>query len=176
MIDPDYGLNNSLPISQKMIFVTVGTDMPFDRLIQAVEAWAQKNDRCDVFAQIGEGGWKPKYLEFQEFLEPLEFKQRFEAADVIVAHAGMGTILSALHAGKPILIMPRKASLGEQRNEHQLATAKRMKELGLISVVQEKKNLVRKLDELSKIAARPRISCFASAGLVEGLSSFIQRS
>ena len=97
-----------------MIFVTVGTDMPFDRMIKAIDSWAQKNNRSDIFAQIGEGGWRPKHIEFKEFLEPPEFKERFAAADVIVAHAGMGTILSALNMGKSIVVMPRIARLGEQ--------------------------------------------------------------
>jgi hypothetical protein len=38
----------------------------------------------------------------------------------------MGTIISALGQGKPILVMPRRARLGEQRNDHQFATVQRL--------------------------------------------------
>ena len=45
-----------------MIFVTVGTDSPFDRLMQVVDEWAAASGRTDVFAQIGEGD-DPGFLE-----------------------------------------------------------------------------------------------------------------
>ncbi len=57
-----------------------------------------------------------------------------QAATAIVAHAGMGTILTALEMGKPLLVMPRRAALGEHRNDHQLATASRFAELGRVKV------------------------------------------
>jgi UDP-N-acetylglucosamine transferase subunit ALG13 len=41
---------------------------------------------------------------------------------VIVGHAGIGTLLGTGRLGKPLILMPRRASLGEHRNEHQLAT------------------------------------------------------
>lgn len=36
-----------------MIFVTVGTQMPFDRLVEAVDQWASTRDRVNVFARSG---------------------------------------------------------------------------------------------------------------------------
>lgn len=38
-----------------MIFVTVGHQTPFDRLIRLVDRWAEENMRHDLFAQIGHG-------------------------------------------------------------------------------------------------------------------------
>ncbi|MCU0779024.1 MAG: hypothetical protein MUF86_15345, partial [Akkermansiaceae bacterium] len=95
-------------------------------MLHVIDSWARENQRKDVFAQIGAGAWKPDFIEYVEFLEPREFKRRFNEASLIISHAGMGTILSALLHGKPILVMPKLASLGEHRNEHQLATARRM--------------------------------------------------
>ena len=60
---------------------------------------------------------------------------------MIVAHAGMGTIISAMQHQKPIIIFPRIAALGEHRNEHQMATAKKMKELGYVHVAFNEKEL-----------------------------------
>lgn len=53
-----------------------------------------------------------------------EFDKLCHDARLIVAHAGMGTIISAMTKGKPIIVFPRIAALGEHRNEHQLATSK----------------------------------------------------
>ena len=97
--------------------------MPFNRLVRTVDDWALASGRQDVFAQIGATDWQPAHIAWSKFLQPPEFARRFAEAEVVVAHAGMGTILSALQWEKPILVMPRRASLGEQRNEHQLATA-----------------------------------------------------
>ena len=36
--------------------------------------------------------------------------------------------ISAMTHARPILIMPRQAALGEHRNDHQLATADRLKD------------------------------------------------
>lgn len=156
-----------------MIFVTVGTDLPFDRMMKVVDRWAKENDRRDVFAQIGEGGWEPEFIPFARFLDPVEFKERFQAARVIVAHAGMGTILSALHYGKPILVMPKRASLGEQRNEHQLATARRMMELGKIDVAFDEEELRARLDRVDELTSRWRISPYAGPELIQGIRDFI---
>lgn len=67
------------------------------------------------------------------FLPPDVFAEYFGRARMVIAHAGMGTILSALKQDKPIIIVPRLASLKEHRNDHQIATAMRMDELGYVA-------------------------------------------
>jgi UDP-N-acetylglucosamine transferase subunit ALG13 len=85
----------------------------------------------------------------------------------------MGTILSALHYGKPILVMPKRASLGEHRSEHQVATAKRMKELGNVNVAFDEAELRDRLDHLADLNMPRRIGDSASDTLVAGLRDFI---
>lgn len=156
-----------------MILVTVGTDLPFDRMVRVIDEWAHKNGREDVFAQIGEGGWEPKHIRFAHFISPTEFTKYFASASVIISHAGMGTILSALFHGKPILVMPKKASLGEHRNEHQLATARRMMELGNVNVAFDENELRERLDQLDVLVQPSRIGNYASESLLSGLRGFI---
>ncbi len=159
-----------------MIFVTVGTELPFDRLIRTIDRWALDQQREDVFAQIGSGAWTPQAIAYAEFLEPPAFMERFTSASLIIAHAGMGTILSALEHGKPILIMPRRASLGEQRNEHQLATARRMQHLGHVEVALDEDALWERLQRLDEVSARTQISSYASDSLIRSLRDFIRQS
>ena len=156
-----------------MIFVTVGTDQPFDRMVKVVDAWAAERGRTDLFAQIGDGGWEPKSIRFANFLNPVEFKEHFSAARVIIAHAGMGTILSALHHGKPILVMPKKASLGEHRNEHQLATARQMMSMGNVTVAFDEAELREKLDHIDELLPKEKIAPVASGPLIDGIHRFI---
>lgn len=158
-----------------MIFVTVGTDQPFDRMMKVVDSWVAEHARKDVFAQIGEGGWEPRSIPFSQFLSPPDFKQRFNQARVIIAHAGMGTILSALHSGKPILVMPKLASLGEHRNEHQLATARRMMSLDYVNVAFNEAELREKLDKIDTLIPREKINPVATGPLIQSLRGFISQ-
>jgi UDP-N-acetylglucosamine transferase subunit ALG13 len=157
-----------------MIFATVGTELPFDRMMRVVDEWVGHTGRTDVFAQIGATDWRPTHMNFATFLDPAEFADRFASATTIVSHAGMGTILSALRHQKPIVVMPRRASLGEQRNDHQLATAKWLSEAGKITVAFDEAALRAELDRLDRLHAVASISAFADDRLVDGIRQFIR--
>jgi len=156
-----------------MIFVTVGTELPFDRLVGVVDEWAGRTGRADVFAQIGDSYKSPLNIRYKTFIEPADFARHFTEADVIVSHAGMGTILSALQFQKPIVVMPRRAALQEHRNEHQLATARRLAALGKVTVALDEAELRQTLDRLGDLKAHDRIGAYASDGLITALREFI---
>lgn len=156
-----------------MIFVTVGSDLPFDRLVRVVDEWAHDTGRDDVFAQIGATDWRPSHIAWTQFLQPPEFARRLAEADAVVAHAGMGTILSALQSQRPILVMPRRASLGEVRNEHQLATARHLAALGKINVAMDETELRNRLNSLRQLQPRERIGPYASDSLINAVREFI---
>ncbi|WP_281544135.1 glycosyltransferase [Grimontia sp. SpTr1] len=105
-----------------MIFVTVGSQMAFDRMVNIVDEWAKKTSRNDIVAQIGMSSEKFDNIDCYEGFTSEEFKNKIEQADVVIGHAGMGTILTCLEIGKPLLIMAREGSLKETRNDHQIAT------------------------------------------------------
>jgi len=131
-----------------VIFVTVGGQLPFDRLIHAVDRWAVSEARDDVFAQIGRSNDPPAHVRWERFLSPSDFQAKARESHIIVAHAGMGSILTALELGKPIVIMPRRAHLGEHRNDHQWATVKHLgRRTGVIAVADE--------EELVAVLASP---------------------
>jgi UDP-N-acetylglucosamine transferase subunit ALG13 len=159
-----------------LIFVTVGAQMPFDRMVRTVDEWAHLRGRSDVFAQIGCTDWTPRHIEFVHLLEPDDFRLRVRKADVIVAHAGMGSILTALEAGKPILVMPRRGDLKETRNDHQVATARRFGDQGRVAVAMDEHELAQRLDELSSLGSSAPISNGASPRLIDAVRSFIQDS
>lgn len=156
-----------------MIFVTVGAQMPFDRLIRAVDEWAGLRSRSDVFAQIGPSSFRPKHLKASRFVDPLQFREYVESADTIVAHAGMGSIITALELGKPIVVMPRREDLRETRNDHQVATAKHFGKHGLVFVASEKEKLFERLDNIEGLCARTQIDAQASSQLISALRTFI---
>ena len=143
-----------------MIFVTVGEQLPFDRLIRTVDEWGRTSKK-EIFAQIGRSTYIPQHIPYKDFLTPEEFKEKLLAADVIVAHAGMGTIITALEMGRPILIMPRQVTFGEVRNNHQFSTARRFMDLNYATVAFDEVELKAKLDKLAE-----SVSCQNLAGAI----------
>lgn len=154
-----------------MIFVTIGTQAPFDRFIKIIDEVAPQINE-EIIAQVYKCGFTPKNIKTVDFLAPDEFNKLFDKADLIISHAGMGTILSALQQHKPIIIFPRIAALGEHRNEHQLATAEKFKELGSVYVAmneQELKELMLRKD----LVPLHEIGAEASESLILSLEEFI---
>ena len=162
-----------LPGHGTVILVTVGAQMPFDRLVKAVDRWAGDRRREDVFAQIGPTDYRPSSMQWTKFLDPEEFMRRVESAKVIVAHAGTGSIITALQTGKPILIMPRRASLRETRNDHQVATAEQFRRFDSVVVARDEKELIAKLDGIDELAGRPALGPYASRELLGAIRGFI---
>ncbi len=161
-----------------MIFLTVGTQLSFDRLVRAVDRWAGDRGRSDLFGQLcdpGDQGFHPTHYEWTSFRSPSEFDARFRAASCIVAHAGMGTIIGSLSQLKPLLIMPRRADLKEQRNDHQLATAKQFGSKPGVFVAREAQEVGPALDALVSASSQNMtpISAFAEERLITAVRAEI---
>lgn len=158
-----------------MILVTVGTQLAFDRMVSTVDRWASEHPEVEVVGQIGPTTFEPKHMSFSNFLRPSEADDLFKRAALIVAHAGMGSILTALRYKKPILIMPRKAALGEHRNDHQMATTKWLGNKPGVFVAWDEAQLLASLNDRTSLSAGSGISEFASDELIQRVRDFIQQ-
>jgi UDP-N-acetylglucosamine transferase subunit ALG13 len=156
-----------------MIFVTVGADLPFDRLVKAVDDWAGQNGREDFFAQVGDCEYVPRHMQYERFLSSAAFSYKLKLAEFVISHAGTGTILSSLKQGKRMLVMPRRRSLNEARNEHQWATARYFKERGLLNVALDEVSLCRELERRESLPMFPIIGPHATPQLIEALALMI---
>lgn len=129
-----------------MIFVTVGTQLPFPRLVSAMNRIAATLDE-EVIAQTGapppedDAASVWPHLTCHERMRPADFDASFARARAVVAHAGIGSILSARRWGKPLVVLPRRHALGEHRNDHQLATARQLSGLPGLHVAWETEDL-----------------------------------
>lgn len=160
-----------------MIFLTVGSQMPFDRLVAAVDAWAARNDGNEVYAQIGDTHFKPKVIQFVRSLTPVQFVEKVMTSQLVVAHAGMGSILTALEHAKPLVLLPRRFDLKETRNDHQIATAKWLGQRAGIFAAESEADIGRlielALDTASTVAP---LASSASSQLIERIARFIERA
>ena len=142
-----------------MIFLTVGTQFPFDRLVKAVDEAAGTNGFDEqIVAQIGDSSYCPENFEAAPSVEKTVFDQYFNKADSIISHAGMGTITMALDHRKPLLVMPRLSKYGEVVNDHQLAIARKFEQLGYLLVAYEAEGLPAKIEKLKSFVPQNRQS------------------
>ena len=132
-----------------MIFLTVGTGVPFDRLVKAVdEAIEARVVTMPVFAQIGRTDLRPRNMEYVPVLEKSQFDQKVADAAFVISHAGIGSIMTALELRKRILVMPRMKRHGEVNSDHQVACARRFAELGQILAAYDNAELPMRLHEI----------------------------
>lgn len=161
-----------------MILLTVGSELPFDRLVRAVDVWAGGHPGERVFAQIADPGGKgyyPSHLEWARFLERDDYDRRFAEAHLVVAHAGMGSIISALMIPKPIVIMPRLTALGEVRNDHQLATVTKFRDRGNVYAAKDGDELPGAIDAAltRRGPGRSEVARFADPSLIDAVRAVI---
>jgi UDP-N-acetylglucosamine transferase subunit ALG13 len=163
-----------------LIFLSIGTQEPFDRLVRAVDDWCgQPGQTRVVFGQIAErhdGGYVPRNFEWVARLSAVDYAARFAQADVIVSHAGMGSIITALHHSKPIVIMPRWAKLHEHRNDHQLATVRMLGGRPGIQVAEDETQLGPVLDRVLAESSGPQaapIPALADSQFTDALRAFL---
>ncbi len=156
-----------------MIFVTVGHQMPFDRLLRLVDMWAEKSGCTDIFAQIGASDYIPKNFQSRPFLSVDEFERYLSESTVIVAHAGTGTIIKTLYLRKALLVLPRLSALGETRNDHQVGTARHFSETGQILMADGDNDFLDKMDTLLSFKPSRGISADGSSNLIKKIRQFI---
>ena len=96
---------------------------PFDRLIRAMDAWAAANPGREMLAQIGDGSFEPAHMPWVRRLERPDYLAAVARSALVVAHVGMGTVITAAEYGKPVVLLPRRGPLGEHNNDHQADTA-----------------------------------------------------
>lgn len=158
-----------------MIFVSIGSMLPFDRLIRAADEWAGDNPGRDIYLQIGEGAYEPRHAPWTRFMPVTEYRQRIRDCALFVAHVGMGSILQGLEERRQMLLLPRLRDLGEHTTEHQLHTADRFRDTPGIRIVDDVDALKAGMSELLErpLAASTGISTVATAPLLEKVGQFL---
>jgi UDP-N-acetylglucosamine transferase subunit ALG13 len=130
-----------------MIFVTIGTSEPFDRLLSAVEGSVNGEP---MLVQRGVSQIAPSGASVVDFMGFDEFMEAVRQARVVVTHAGVGTVLVAISAGKRPVVVPRLRRFREAVDDHQLPFARRLHEAGLVVLVED---LSRLKDALAPLPA-----------------------
>lgn len=124
-----------------LIFVTVGSHYQgFDRLIKKMDEIAGKIDE-KVVMQIGYTKYKPVNSQYFDFAEYSKIQKLNRDARIVVSHAGVGSILTALEQKKHLIIIPRLKKHGESIDDHQLEIAKELSVNSNVDVIYDVENL-----------------------------------
>lgn len=158
-----------------MILISVGTQLPFDRLVRTVDRWAADHDRSDVIAQIGPTRYQPRAMQSFAHVAYNTFRDLQKQCTVMVCHAGMGSIITAMEFGKPIIVMPRNHRLGEHRNGHQFATLRQFGNRPGIYPAKTEVELLALLGRVDELTAYPTLNTIASDAFVEQLAELVNQ-
>jgi UDP-N-acetylglucosamine transferase subunit ALG13 len=122
-----------------VIFVTVGThDAPFDRLLQAIDALELDEE---LIVQHGPSSILPSRAHCVDYLAFDDLVDHVRRARIVVAHAGVGTVLVVLASHKRPVVVPRLHSFREHVDDHQLDFARRVRDAGLVQLVEDPSRL-----------------------------------
>lgn len=120
-----------------LIFVTLGTQkFQMNRLVKAVDEIAPDFGE-DFFIQTGSSTYQPKNCEHKDFIDVNAYNQKISECSVLVTHAGVGTIISGLSKGKPVVVVPRANKYGEHVDDHQCQIADAFSSKGLVLCCQD---------------------------------------
>ena len=146
-----------------MIFVSLGTqDKPFNRIIDYVISLKENLKELQgekIIIQLGQtkllksDNKRIKNLEniiIYDMLKPKKMKDIIKYSDIIITHAGVGTIMECLEMGKEIIVVPRKVENLEHVNNHQEEIAFEMEKKGFLTKVDTYEELENKIIMLLK--------------------------
>jgi len=134
-----------------LIFVTVGThDQSFERLVRKIdELVEEKRIKEKVVIQTGYTEYKPKRCKWFKFVSPEEFEKMCGKSDLVITHAGVGSIMTCLKIGKTTIVVPRLKKFNEHRDDHQLQITRELEKQGKILAVYD-------IDKMEKAVSKAR--------------------
>ena len=148
-----------------MIFVTLGTQAyPFDRLLRGLEGVGE-----ELVVQGGPSTFRLPGATWHDYLEYEPLLDLIRRARVVVSHAGIGTVMTVVAEGKRPVVVPRLYRYGEAVDDHQVPIARRLAEVGLVTLVEDPARLADALVETPPAPAMLR----SEAGIVADLRAYL---
>jgi UDP-N-acetylglucosamine transferase subunit ALG13 len=149
-----------------VIFVTLGTqEFPFDRLLGGLEGVDE-----ELIIQGGPSTLRPDGATWFDYLSYLEVRELARRARVVVCHAGVGSVMTAVAEGKRPVVVPRLKRYKETVDDHQLPFARRLAEAGLVTLVEDASRLAEAIVE----TPAPPASLGGGSGLAADLRAYLE--
>ncbi|MGC4110232.1 MAG: glycosyltransferase [Nocardioides sp.] len=144
----------SPPPRIKRAVVALGTEVwPFTR---AVDRILELLPDAEITWQAGVTDYVHQGEQLQRWLPPAELYAAMADADVVIAHAGVGTVLAALGEGKVPVVLPRLGAQREHVDDHQVEVAAMLDRRSLVVSVDPSELTYDDLTRAAGLEARPR--------------------
>lgn len=143
-----------------MIFLSVGSEnFSFNRLIRIIDNEAgDKMSGSKFFAQIGKSTYKPLNMSYTDFLPYNKSQELIRESEIIIIHAGVGTIINCFENERIPIIFPRLKKHKEQIDNHQLELARRLEKENMILAAYDEDGLVNKIRCYHKLVKNMKFS------------------
>lgn len=139
-----------------MILVTLGTQKEqFTRLLDYIEKSKIKDE---IIVQAGYTKFDSKKMKIFDFISYDEMEEYINKCDVVITHAGTGSVLTPLKKGKKVIICPRLAKYHEHVDDHQVELAEVFSEEGYVLELNEDNNLDDLMKKLKKFKPKEYVS------------------
>ena len=117
-------------VTIRRVVVTLGaSSYDFGRLIESLQKALPPD--AEVLWQTGHTDVSRFDIDATKFLPSADLADAMSAADLVVAHAGVGSALAALQAGRAPLLIPRRKHYGEHVDDHQIQIARHLMQRGI---------------------------------------------
>jgi beta-1,4-N-acetylglucosaminyltransferase len=161
-----------------LIFVTVGNDFrDFSRLIKKVDEITPHLPH-EIVIQRGYSRYRPQNTKHFDFVPIDTAMEYIKMSELVISHAGIGTVILCKEYGIPIIILPRRKKYGEHMNDHQMEIAKILEEKkdANVHVIYEESELERVIKEVLKNKEKyTPIENVGRANLIRTIREFIER-
>jgi beta-1,4-N-acetylglucosaminyltransferase len=161
-----------------LIFVTVGNDFrDFSRLIKKIDEIVPHIHR-ETIIQRGHSKYLPINVKYFDFV-PIDSATKYiKASELVISHAGIGTIILCKENAIPLIILPRRKKYNEHMNDHQMEIAQMLEQRKEknIYVVYEEEQLEEKIEEVLKDKRkRTPIENIGRAKLIKTIREFVEK-
>lgn len=136
------------------VLITIGSmvEKKFTRLFHIIDELCKEQilDGHKVLAQVGFDNYESSYYKTFDLIPDEEFKQIIEESDLVISHAGTGTVTSCLKKGKKVIVFPRLATFDEHYDNHQLELAELFSKGNYVLCANDKDELVKCIKNLNE--------------------------
>lgn len=139
-----------------MIFVALGTqDKDFSRLLKAIDREIENGViKEKVIVQAGHTKYESKNMEIFDLIPTDEFNELIKKSSLVITHGGVGNILSAIKAGKPVIAAARLKKYKEHTNDHQKQIIDEFVEQGYILELRDFNKLGKMIEKAKTFKAK----------------------
>ena len=143
-----------------MILVTLGThELPFARLLKEVEATVELLDIQDeIIVQSGHTSYQSNRMSIYPFFTFEEMDALYERTDLLITHAGTGSVVNGIKKNKKVIAAPRLKIYGEHNDDHQLQLVEAFETTGHILVWRDGDSLAEVWKQTENFAPQPFVS------------------